>query len=254
MATSHLHQAAVVLRSLPDPQAARLLKELSPRQAAAISGEIARLDRPGGDEQEIAIREFTAAARKKGAVPVCAQHAPGRSGIRGLSPFSQAGEGEVENGRQTPENDPSLGHAPASFAFLDCLDAENILALLADEHPQTAALVLFHLPSHLAVAVIDLLEPQKRAAIVRRIAIMVLPGPEIVGELADAIRRRAEKGRGEREETGWSRVVKILNTMRPAAERQLLGRLAGTDPDLLHDIRSAMFGPDVAALCQPAGA
>ena len=69
MATSHLHQAAVVLRSLPDPQAARLLKELSPRQAAAISGEIARLDRPGGDEQEIAIREFTAAARKRGLSP-----------------------------------------------------------------------------------------------------------------------------------------------------------------------------------------
>jgi hypothetical protein len=42
--------------------------------------------------------------------------------------------------------------------------------------------------------------------------------------------------------------------MRPAAERQLLGRLAGTDPDLLHDIRSVMFGPDVAAICQPAGA
>ena len=100
---------------------------------------------------------------------------------------------------------------------------------------------------------IDLLEPQKRAAIVRRIAIMVLPGPEIVGELANTIRRRAEKGRGEREETGWSRVVKILNTMRPAAERQLLGRLAGTNPDLLHNIRSAMFGPNVIALCQPAG-
>ena len=107
---------------------------------------------------------------------------------------------------------------------------------------------------------------------------MVLPGPEIVREVADAVRWRAEKresrAAGSGSETapngspsslapprrllpssvrgGIAGAVAILNSMRPAAERQLLGQLAGTDPGLLNDIRAAMFGTDVAAICPAA--
>ena len=109
---------------------------------------------------------------------------------------------------------------------------------------------------------------------------MVLPGPEIVREVADAVRWRAEERESRRTGSGSepapngsprslarprrllpstvrggiAGAVAILNSMRPAAERQLLGRLGGTDPDLLGDIRAAMFGTDVAATCQAAGA
>ena len=39
----------------------------------------------------------------------------------------------------------------------------------------------------------------------------------------------------------------MLNAMRPATERKLLGHIAQSDPDLLGEIRRAMFGDDVAA-------
>ena len=39
----------------------------------------------------------------------------------------------------------------------------------------------------------------------------------------------------------------MLNVMEPAAERRLLGKLAEADPELIREIRRAMFGVDVAA-------
>jgi flagellar motor switch protein FliG len=220
VAKSNLHQAAVVLRSLPDPQAARLLEKLPPQEAAMVSDEIARIGRPSGPEQEAAIREFAAATSR-----------PPRG--------NRAAAGDVS----APDS------AAAPFEFLGCLDAEEILPLLADEHPQTIALVLFHLPSDAAAGLVGRLGLQKQTAVIRRIATMALPDSEIVRELADGIRRRMAGGASQPKRGGMAHLVKILHTMRPAAERQLLGRLAGTDPDLLSDIRSAMFGPDVALIC-----
>ena len=218
MATANLRKAAVLVMSLPQPQAAELLGRLTPQQAAAVSGEMAGLRQFAGGEQAAVVREFLQRSRHTS----CA--------VR-----------------------PSLAHGTRSvpatsspFQFLHGLDAEDLLALLADEQPQTTALVLSCLPAPRAAELIDLLQPERQAAVVGRIAAMEQPRPEIVGDVAAAIQRRLAGAR-RKPRVGLLGVVRMLNSMQPAAERTLLGQIAEADPDLLGEIRRAMFGDDVAA-------
>ena len=134
----------------------------------------------------------------------------------------------------------------ASFQFLHGLDAEDLLALLGEHLPQTIALILSYLPAQRAAEVIDLLAPERQAAVVDRIAALEQPDPEIVRDLAAAVQRRLAGAR-QQPRVGLLGVVRMLNAMRPKAERKLLGQIAQADPDLLGQIRRAMFGDDVAA-------
>lgn len=118
--------------------------------------------------------------------------------------------------------------------------------MLADEHPQIIAIVLAHLPSHRAAAVLAEMAPEQQSSVVRRITLMQEPDDEILREVARALQLRLQ-GRIHSMPRGLAFVVKVLNAMNPADERMLLGEIAQADPELSSDIRRAMFGADVAA-------
>jgi flagellar motor switch protein FliG len=142
-------------------------------------------------------------------------------------------------GRPAPEQ-------AASFQFLRGLGGEDLLTILADEQPQTIALVLSHLPAEQAAKAVDALDPERQAAVLGRIAAIDPPSPAIVRDVAAGLHRRLVAA-GWKPRTSLSGVVKMLSAMRPAAERKLLGEIGQADPDLLGEIRRVMFGDDVAA-------
>jgi flagellar motor switch protein FliG len=212
MAIATLRKAAVFLASLPNQQAAELLATLSPEQAAAVSAEMGAIEAIDRDEQEAVVRE------------VAAFDAP-----------------EV-NVVEPPKPDP--------FEFLHNISADDLLALIGDEHPQTIALILSQLPTEQAAGVIAALSAERQTSVVARIAKLDQPSQEVIAEVADSIHRRVVGPVSVPISRGMARVVKMFGAMRPATERKLLGGIAEADPELLHAIRCAMFGPDVAAFAE----
>ncbi len=212
MANAARRKAAVFLKTLPQPQAAALLAKLSPQEAAAIAGEMAAIGHIGHEEEDAVIREFAAAG-----------------GFRA-------------DDRRSVEASP--------FAFLHSLDAQQLLALIGDEHPQTIALVLSGLPPRQAAEVLAALPPRQQASVISRIAAAEPPSREIVAEVAAAVRHRLNGPARAPIAKGLSRVAKMFGAMRPAAERKLLEGIAQADPALLQKIRRAMFGADVAACAE----
>ena len=213
MAIATLRKAAVFLASLPNEQAAALLAKLSPEQAAAVSAEMAAIgpvDRRGA----------------RG----------GDAGFRRVRALSQ----------RLPDRRRCAANA-SPFEFLHGIEANDLLALIGDEHPQTIALVLSQLPAEQAAGAIAALSPDRQASVIARIARIDQPSPEIVAEVAGAVHRRLAGPVSVPISRGMARVVKMFGAMRPATERKLLGGIAQADPDLLRAIRRAMFGPDVAA-------
>ncbi len=251
MATAGVRKAAVVLSNLPEKQAAGLLGQLTAAEAAAVRGEMAGIGRLGRRRREAVLREFAARAT------VCA----------------------TASQKQCERCEAASGLTASAFQLLHGMETEDLLALLADEHPQTVALVLSHLPAQQAAEALAAMPPELQAPLIRRIAAIDEPSAEIIRDVEDAIRRRLNGGkrgqspfvRSRAPTEGWSRavpangdcplfpgtsigmasVVKMLGAMRPAGERRLLGDLAQADPDLLGDIRRAMFGADVAG-CETA--
>jgi flagellar motor switch protein FliG len=212
MAIATLRKAAVFLASLPKPQATALLAKLSPDEAAAVSTEMAATGQVAREEQEAVMRDFAASGALK-----------------------------AENSRAA-ETSP--------FTFLCSLDAQELLTLLGDEHPQTIALVLSNLPARQAAETLATLPPDQQASVIGRIAAMEQPSREIIHDIAKAIRHRLSGPVRAPIGRGLSRVAKMFGAMCPAAERKLLESIAQADPDLLSKIRRAMFGPDVAACAQ----
>jgi flagellar motor switch protein FliG len=81
--------------------------------------------------------------------------------------------------------------APAnSFGFLDGVELPRLALTLRDEHPQTVALVLAHVPPEAAEVLLDSLPNGSRWQVERRMANVQPASPEIVREVARAVERR----------------------------------------------------------------
>jgi flagellar motor switch protein FliG len=209
MAISNLHKAAVFLLSLPKEQAVALLTRLEPEQAAGVTAEMGQL-------KEIDVAEGEAVAQE----------------------FAAASATSVAN-RQPEEASP--------FEFLRDFDSEDLLDLIAGEHPQIIALILSYLSPQQAVDVLAGLPSEEQLSLVCRIAGMAEPSPEVIRDVEDGLRSYLTGGTDQPAgNRGVTSVVRMLNLMEPTIERKLLGELAEADPELEREIRRAMFGVDVA--------
>ncbi|MGL4513296.1 MAG: flagellar motor switch protein FliG [Lacipirellulaceae bacterium] len=228
---SNLHNAAVLLTSLPEELAGDLLSRFDPKQVEQVSIEIARLQRVSSDEQEGVIRQF-------------AESNPAAGGVSGGIEFarkivrkalgSDAGD-TLDNIRQSIEALP--------FGFLRNVDSQNILTYIIDEHPQTIALIISHLPSSFAADVLSGLPPERQLAVVRRMATMGQTNPDIIREVETGLERRMSSvvSQSFRAAGGVESVASMLNVCDRATERTLLEGLSDEDPELVDEIRRLMF-------------
>lgn len=232
MAGNDIRKAAVLLMSLPQEQAAKLLTKLEPKQVEAVSIEIAKTGLFGGEEQESVIQEFaranpTALTGKAGGLEVAQsliQQALGKSA-----------NSTLDNVRQSIEALP--------FGFLQKVDSQNLLTFMIDEHPQTIALILSHIPPAQASDIISGLPTERQLSVIRRIATMSQTSPEIIQEVEAGLEHRMASVMSQQFENagGVPAVAEILNVIDRATERSLLENLAQEDPDLVEEIRRLMF-------------
>ncbi len=221
-----------MLSSLPKKQAAGLLERLTAAEAAAVRREMAGIGRLGRRRRETVLREFAACAA--GCATMCATASQKQCNDEppGTACSKQWHTGETPSG--------------STFQFLHGIEVEDLLALLADEHPQTVALILSHLPAQQAADALGAMPPELQTPVIRRIATIEEPGVEIVQDVEEAIRRRLSAAGDAKTSVGITSVVKMLGAMPPASERLLLDELAQADSVLLGNVRRAMFGADVA--------
>lgn len=232
MPSSDIRKAAIVLTSLPQDLAAQLLARLEPKEVEAVSIEIAKLGSVSAEEQEQVIREF-----------VNASPAAGGGNVGGLEvakalvekALGKAAGATLESVRQAIETLP--------FGFLQKVDTQNLVTFLMDEHPQTIALVLAHLNPTQAATILSALPPDRRVAVIRRIAYMNQTSPEIIKDVEDALASRVANLMNQHFEKagGVDAVAEILNVVDRATERTILEYIGQDDPELVEQIRRRMF-------------
>jgi flagellar motor switch protein FliG len=232
MTANSLRKAAIVLMSLPQEEAAKLMGKLKPKQMEAVSIEIAKIGRCSSDEQEQTLQNFAEAnpnalGGSSGGMEVAKsllEKALGRGATSAL-----------ENIQQTVEGLP--------FGFLKTVDPQNLLTFINDEHPQTIALILSHLPASYGAQIIAGLTAERQLQVIRRIAHMGQTSPEILEQVEQGLENRmsAVVSQSYEHAGGVPTVAEILNVSERATERALLENLAQEDPDLVEEIRRLMF-------------
>ncbi len=76
------------------------------------------------------------------------------------------------------------------FAFLQKAESENLLTFIQDEHPQTIALIMCHLPHHKAAEILGGLPIQKQVECIKRMANMEQTNPEVIKEVEKGLESR----------------------------------------------------------------
>ena len=205
---------------------------LDPKQVEMVSIEIARLKSITADDQEQIILQF--AESNPGSAGT---DAGGLDRARALvqKAMGKNASDTLDNIRQSIEEVP--------FAFLRQVDSQNILTYIIDEHPQTIALILSHLPANASAAILAGLPPDRQLMVVQRIAGMGQTSPEIIQEVERGLERRMSSVMSQSFENagGVGAVAEMLNVSDRSTERTLLENLAQDDPDLVEEIRRLMF-------------
>ena len=129
------------------------------------------------------------------------------------------------------------------FAFLQKAESANLLTFIQDEHPQTIALIVSHLPHHKASEILIGLPAQKQIEVVRRVANMEQTNPEVIREVELALESRLSNMIGTQSEKvgGVETVAEILNLVDRSTERTIMQGVESEDPDLVEEIRRRMF-------------
>ena len=229
---SDIHKAAVLLTSLPEEEAASLMGRLDSKMVEQVSIEIARLKGVSAEEEQQAILQFAESS------PTGSGSQSG--GLDRAKSLVQMALGKnagatLDNIRQSIEAVP--------FSFLRQVDSQNILTYIVDEHPQTIALILSHLPSQDSAEILAGLPPDRQLSVVQRVASMGQTNPEIIEVVQQGLEKRMSNLMSQSFDNagGVGAVAQILNVSDRATERSLLENLAQEDPELVEEIRRLMF-------------
>ena len=141
------------------------------------------------------------------------------------------------------------------FSFLQKAESENLLTFIQDEHPQTIALIVSHLPHHKAAEVLGGLPGQKQIEVVKRVANMEQTNPEVIREVERGLESRLSNMLSQSFEKagGVDTVAEVLNLVDRTTERGILEGLESEDPDLVEQIRRLMFVFEDILLVNDAG-
>jgi flagellar motor switch protein FliG len=221
-----IRKAAVLLSSLDDSTADALLEQMSPEQIFHVRQAIELLGPIEQDEREQVINEFfhrgTAASRPAASSPRPAM--PAAKPIRAPSRPIEV------------EDELALSDVPP-FQFLEETESAELVPFLADEHPQTIAVVISHMPAARATAVLANLPPALQAEIVGRLVELDEMHPTILREVERGLESRigAQARRGRRRAAGVAAVSRIFAAADRGVVRAILSNVAAHDHALANE-------------------
>lgn len=180
MTSTGLRKAAIVLLSLDKALAATLLGQMSQRNVEAVTLELARLQDVSPEEKQAVVDEFcqlgaTAARLESG-------------GMDYAQDLLEQSLGKERAGDILKNIRQSLNSAP--FGFLQKIRAEDLAAIVQDEHPQTIALIVSHLPTPRAAELLAGLPSDRQLEVMRRVATIEQTAPEVVREVERSLEQR----------------------------------------------------------------
>jgi flagellar motor switch protein FliG len=230
---SGVRKAAILLASIHQESAALILKQLDSEQMEAVTREIAHLQGVPPEQRREVVDEFHRLLLARAYTEV------------GGLPYAKAllsqslPKDEAERILEQIERQ----YYARPFTFLHRAESENLLTFIQDEHPQTIALILAHLPPQKASEILAGLPEEQRVDVIKRVSQMEQTSPEVIKEVEKGLEHRLSGVMGDRLQRvgGVESVAEILNLVDRTMEKDILDVLGEEDPELVEQVRRLMF-------------
>lgn len=230
-----LRKAAIAMVTLGDGVASQVFRYLSEGEIQRLSGEISRIDHVSSDQAEKVLEEFHELELA----------------------HKQLSEGGLEYTKKVLNNAfgadrarvivdrvvRSIGSEISTFQMLQKADPQQAAKYIQDESPQTIALVLSHLDSTSAAAMLAALPADIRSSVSMRMARLEQISPEVIKRIAAVLEQRLSSLGQMRSESlgGVPAVAEMLNRMEANSGQELLQEIEAADGELGGSIRNLMF-------------
>ena len=236
-------KAATVLAQMDTHRAAMALKSMSESEVVMLMTEMAKLPQLDANVVSDVIGEFL-----KGVNGMIAVQQGGAETARALLKERLGADRADEVMEQV------YGGVDGPLMLLHKLDPLQVNTFLAEEHPQTIAVILVHLNADHAAEILGRMEEKLRVDVADRIATMGRIDPQVVQDIAAVFERKfatlLQPGSVTRMAAGGiPALVSILNNVDRASEKLILTELDALDPEVAEKIRNQLFVfDDVVAL------
>jgi flagellar motor switch protein FliG len=226
-------KAAILLLSLEQEAASIVLKQMPPKAIEEVTREMAAMRNIAPKQRDSVVREFYELA--------LAQSWAREGGLEQARLLLQSALDPKEADRILQQIRQQVRKTP--FAFLQKAESQNLLTFIQDEHPQTIALIVSHLPFHKASEILGGLPGPKQIEVVKRVANMEQTNPEVISEVERGLEARLSSMLTQSFEKigGVNSVAEMLNLVDRTTEKGIMEGLEAEDPDLVEQIRRLMF-------------
>ncbi len=229
-----LRKAAILLVQLGRDRASRVLSILPEQVVEDLTAEIVRLRDVTSEDASAVLSEAQERLNDS--------EVAGRGGMN-LAKMLLADSLGTDRADEIMER---LGATLAEMPFENMrkADARQLVTFLADEHPQTIALVLAHLSPQQSALVLSGFEQGMQADVAHRIALMERASPDVIRLIERELDRRMSTVIGPQELSsvgGVPPLVAIINRADRGTERMILEGLESLSPELAEQVRAQMF-------------
>jgi flagellar motor switch protein FliG len=226
-----LQKAAVLLISVGAEASAAIYKNLEDPEIEEITREVVTLRNVESETVHEVVEEFYQMMKAQDFIAV-----GGVSYAEDILKRSLGEERAIETLRRIERMMKVKG-----FNILKNVDANQLLAFIQKEHPQTIAFVLTQLsPSQSATILADL-PPELQADVMLRYANMERVAPETIASVEAVLESRIDFSQSASKLGGVKSAAEILNMIGQSAERSILAKINEQAPELATGIKNLMF-------------
>ena len=233
MADEGLQDAAVLLMSLGEAEAAEVFKHLSPKEVQKLGEAIARTKGITRDRVDSVVQKFTDLAASQSLLVA-------DSGDYVRNVLRRA----LGDDKATLLIDRILqGGDVSGIESLKWMDALSVAELLRSEHPQIVAAIMVHLDVDHASEILKLFTERQRNEVMLRIATMEGIQPTALKDLNEVLFQVLQGTDKVRKSSlgGVKAAAEILNLLGSAIETSVLDFVRESDNDLAQKIMDNMF-------------
>jgi len=228
-----LENAAILLMSLGEEEAAEVFKHLAPKEVQKLGETIAKLKVVGRERVEDVLQKFTTVAAEQH-VLVSDTDEYVKSVLRKALGDDKA---SLLIDRILQGSDTS------GIESLKWMDAGSVAELLRNEHPQIVAAILVHLDFDQASSIIKAFTERQRNEVLIRIATLDGIQPTALKDLNEVMSRVLAGGDRLKKASlgGVKPAAEIINLLGSAVETSVLDYIREADGDLAQKIMDNMF-------------
>jgi len=228
-----LHDAAIMLMSLGEEEAAEVFKHLSPKEVQKLGETIARMKSVSREKVDSVINRFADAAAAQSLL---------------VSDTGNYVRAVLK--RALGDDKASLlidrilqGGDVSGIESLKWMDPLSVAELLRNEHPQIVAAILVHLDSEQASGILMHLTDRQRSEILLRVATLEGIQPTALKDLNEVLFKVLAGGDKIRKSSlgGVKAAAEIINLLGSNMDSVVIESIRGYDPDLAQKIMDKMF-------------